>query len=102
MEHVTNEHVQNAYKALGEGNQDLIEQYWDENMVWLVPGHNQLSGWKYSRDEFLAFMGRVGDLSGNSFHMKQITIMTNGEYSTDVTNNTGTRANNPNKKLNID
>jgi len=102
MEHVTEAHVVNAYKALGSGDQDMIEQYWDEEMVWLVPGHNQLSGWKYGRDEFLGFMKRVGELSGNSFNMKTISVMTNGEYSTDVTNNTGTRANDKNKKLNID
>src|SRR5256885_2016469 len=101
MEHVTVEHVQNAYKCLAAGDTDLIEQYWDETMVWLVPGHNQLSGWKYSRDEFLGFMKRVGELSENSFQMRQITIMTNGEYSTDVTNNTGHRAGDLNKKLNI-
>ncbi len=102
MEHVTVEHVNNAYKALAEMNQDLLEIYWDEDMVWLVPGHNQLSGWKYGRSGFLDFMKKVGELSGNSFRMNAITIMTNGEYSTDVTHNEGTRANNPNKKLSID
>jgi ketosteroid isomerase-like protein len=102
MEHVTVDHVQNAYKALAEGNMDMLEMYWDEEMVWLVPGHNQLSGWKYGRAEFLDFMKKVGELSGNSFNMRAITIMTNGEYSTDVTHNEGTRANNPNKKLSID
>jgi ketosteroid isomerase-like protein len=102
MEHVTVDHVQNAYKALAEMNMDLLEMYWDEEMVWLVPGHNQLSGWKYGRGEFLDFMKKVGELSGGSFNMRAITIMTNGEYSTDVTHNEGTRANNPNKKLAID
>jgi ketosteroid isomerase-like protein len=106
MEHVTPEHVANAYRVLGlllaEGNEDLMEQYWDENMVWLVPGHNQLSGWKYSRREFIDFMKKVGQLSGNSFSMRTIAVMTNNDYSCDVTNNTGNRANDPNKKLNID
>src|SRR4051812_2872738 len=101
-EHVTEDHVRNAYKALAEGNMDMLEMYWDDDMVWEVPGHNQLSGWKYGRQEFLNFMKKVGELSGGSFHMRTITIMTNGEYSTDVTNNQGTRANDPNKKLNID
>jgi len=102
VEHVTEDHVRNAYRALAEGNMDMIEMYWDADMVWLVPGHNQLSGWKYSRQEFLDFMKKVGELSGGSFNMRTITIMTNDEYSTDVTNNQGTRANDPNKKLNID
>jgi len=29
MEHVTVDHVQNAYKALAEMNMDLLEMYWD-------------------------------------------------------------------------
>jgi ketosteroid isomerase-like protein len=100
--HVTPEHVANAYKVLGSGDDSLVADYWDEGMVWLVPGHNQLSGWKYGRDAFLAFMAKVGELSGGSFHMQAITIMTNDDYSCDVTNNQGTRANDPSKKLNID
>ena len=102
MAHVTVEHVNNAYKALSTGDRGLCAEFWAEDMVWQVPGHNQLSGWKYGLDEFLAFMKKVGELSGGSFHMTPITIMVNDEYSTDVTNNQGNRANNQSKKLNID
>lgn len=102
MTHLTPEHVGNAYKVLASGDVGLISDYWDENMVWLVPGHNQLSGWKHGRQAFLDFMAKVGELSGGSFNMSVITIMVNDDYSCDVTNNQGTRANDPNKKLNID
>ena len=99
---LTVEHVRNAYTALASGSRDLCENYWDDDMVWEVPGHNQLSGWKYGLEQFLAFMAKVGELSGGSFKMTPITIMVNENYSCDVTNNQGVRANNPNKKLNID
>lgn len=99
---LTVEHVQNAYQALASGSRDLCEQYWADDMVWEVPGHNQLSGWKHGLDGFLAFMQRVGELSGGSFRMKPITIMVNDEYSCDVTNNKGTRAHDASKKLDID
>jgi len=99
---LTAEHVRNAYAALASGSRDLCENYWDDDMVWEVPGHNQLSGWKYGLEQFLAFMAKVGELSGGSFKMTPITIMVNESYSCDVTNNQGVRANNPNKKLNID
>lgn len=102
MTHLTPEHVNNAYKVLATGDADLVSEFWDENMVWLVPGHNQLSGWKHGRQAFLDFMAKVGELSGGSFNMKVITLMVNDDYSCDVTNNQGTRANDPNKKLNID
>ena len=102
MTHLTPEHVNNAYKVLASGDVDLVSEFWDENLVWLVPGHNQLSGWKHGRQAFLDFMAKVGELSGGSFNMRVITLMVNDDYSCDVTNNQGTRANDPNKKLNID
>jgi ketosteroid isomerase-like protein len=102
MANVTPELVTKAYEALASGDRNRIAEYWSEDLVWQVPGHNQLSGWKHGLDEFLAFMKRVGELSGGSFRMQAITVMCNDDYSCDVTNNQGSRAEDPNKKLNID
>ena len=101
-QNVTPDLVTKAYAALATGDRAQIGQYWAEDMVWQVPGHNQLSGWKHGLDEFIHFMMRVGELSGGSFQMQAITVMTNDDYSCDVTNNQGTRAGDPSKKLNID
>jgi ketosteroid isomerase-like protein len=102
MSNVTPELVGKAYNALATGDPAKVAEYWAEDMVWLVPGHNQLSGWKHGRDEFINFMARVGQLSGGSFAMTPITVMTNDDYSCDVTNNQGVRVEDPSKKLNID
>jgi ketosteroid isomerase-like protein len=59
---VTPEHVIKAYDALASGNIDRVREYWDQDMVWQVPGHNRLSGWYTGLDKFLAFMGEVGRL----------------------------------------
>jgi uncharacterized protein len=99
---VTPERVSLAYQALASGDREKVAEYWAEDMVWEVPGHNQLSGWKYNLDEFLAFMQKVNELSGGSFHMDPITVLCNDEYSCDVTNNQGSRAGSTEKKLNID
>jgi uncharacterized protein len=100
--HVTEELVRQAYGALGSGNMDEIKKYWADNMVWQVPGQNRLSGWYHSRDEFLAFMGQVGELSGGSFKMDTITILLNEEYSADITRNRGNRAEHADKLLDIE
>lgn len=102
MAPISPERVQAAYGALGTLNKQEMLKYWHEDMVWQVPGHNPLSGWYHGIDAFIGFMTRVGELSGGSFRMKVITIMTNEEFSCDVTNNQGTRAGNPEIKLNID
>lgn len=92
MPHVTPELVGKAYEALASGDMDQIKEYWAEDMVWLVPGHNPLSGWYHGLDAFLGFMSRVGKLSDNSFNMEPKALMTSDEYSADVTFNLGYRA----------
>jgi ketosteroid isomerase-like protein len=101
---VTPEHVLKAYGALASGDINQIKEYWAEDMVWQVPGHNQLSGWYYGRDEFLAFMGKVGELSDRSFRMDPVAgqVLVTGEYSCDLTRNRGHRAGQPNKTMDIE
>jgi ketosteroid isomerase-like protein len=101
---VTPEHVLKAYAALASGDMEQIKEYWAEEMVWQVPGHNQLSGWYYGRDEFLAFMGKVGELSGRSFRMDPVAgqVLVTGDYSCDLTRNRGHRAGQPEKTMDIE
>ena len=101
---ITPEHVKEAYAALTSGDMEKIKQYWAEEMVWQVPGHNRLSGWYHGRDAFLAFMGTVNQLSGNSFRMENVAgqVIVTGEYSADMTRNHGNRANQPEKTMDIE
>lgn len=101
---VTPEHVLEAYGALASGDVDRIREFWAEEMVWQVPGHNPLSGWYFGLDEFLAFMGKVGELSDYSFKMDPIAgrVLVTGEYSADLTRNRGHRAGHPNKTMDIE
>jgi ketosteroid isomerase-like protein len=101
---VTPEHVGKAYAALASGDVNQIKEYWAEDMVWQVPGHNRLSGWHYGLDGFLAFMGEVGRLSDNSFNMEQIAgrVIVTGEYSADLTRNMGHRDGHPDKTMDIE
>lgn len=105
---VTPELVGKAYEALGSGDSDRIAEFWAEDMVWIVPGHNPLSGVYNGRDAFLGFMGEVGKLSNNSFNMTAVAVMVGEDYSADVTHNVGYRAGHEGKgevpytKLDID
>lgn len=101
---ITPEHVGEAYDALASGDMNRIKQYWADDMVWQVPGHNELSGWYYSRDEFLAFMGKVGELSDHSFHMDMVAgrVLVTGDYSVDLTRNRGHLKDQPDKTMDIE
>lgn len=102
MAMITPEQVAAAYAALATGQREQIAQLWAEDMRWLVPGHNPLSGWKDNLDEFIAFMGTVGRLSDSSFRMDSIAVMAADNFSADVTRNTGNRAGQPDRRLDID
>ncbi|MGB8215361.1 MAG: ester cyclase [Anaerolineales bacterium] len=101
---ITPEHVGEAYAALNSGDKSRINNFWAEEMVWQVPGHNELSGWYYSRDEFLAFMAKVADLSDNSFRMDMVAgrVLVTGEYSVDLTRNRGHRKGMEEKTMDIE
>ncbi|MFZ2097430.1 MAG: ester cyclase [Anaerolineales bacterium] len=101
---ITPEHVGEAYAALSSGDMERIKQYWATDMVWQVPGHNELSGWYYSRDEFLAFMGKVGELSDHSFRMDPVAgrVLVTGDYSVDLTRNRGYRKGATEKTMDIE
>lgn len=101
MAQVTPELVQQAYDALASGDREKIRKYWADDMIWLVPGHNPLSGLKRGLDGFLAFMAEVGRLSGNSFRMNREAIMISNDASADVTRNVGNRAGDETRKLDI-
>lgn len=92
MTELTVDRVAEAYQALASGDREKIREVWADDMVWQVPGHNQLSGWYHGLDEFLGFMGQVGALSGNSFNMERISVLVTGDWSADITRNRGTRA----------
>jgi ketosteroid isomerase-like protein len=96
------ERVEAAYTALASGDRTAIEQYWDQDMTWLVPGESRVSGLKKGLEEFLDFMQIVGELSGNSFVMERLGIFVSGDQTVDLSHNTGTRAGDPNRKLSID
>ncbi|WP_336209430.1 nuclear transport factor 2 family protein [Nonomuraea sp. LPB2021202275-12-8] len=92
---VTPDLVQAAYDALASGEEERIARYWAQDMRWMVPGHHQLAGWYEGRAGFLGFMAEVGRLSGGSFAMKPIAVLTGEGYSADVTHNEGRRAGSP-------
>jgi uncharacterized protein len=101
MADLTPDRVTSAYKALATGDRNLIAEFWAEDMVWQVPGHNHLSGWYHSLDEFLGFMGQVGALSGGSFKMEPVSTLVEGDWSADITRNIGKRADSD-KKMDIE
>lgn len=99
---LTADRVAKAYDALATGDRGEIEQYWDQDVEWLVPGESRVSGHKKGLDDFLGFMKVVGELSGGSFAMTRTGIFLSGDQSIDLSHNTATRAGDAGRTLAID
>jgi uncharacterized protein len=91
MAEVTRDQVEGAYRALGTGIRDEIVRHYDENVRWLVPGNHPLAGWYEGLDAFLDLMSRAGKLSGGSFAMGRLSILTGEDCSADLCRNTAVR-----------
>jgi ketosteroid isomerase-like protein len=83
--------VAGAYRALGTGSRDEIVKYYDENVRWLVPGNHPLAGWYEGLDAFLDLMSTAGKLTGGSFAMARLSILTGDDCSADLCRNEGFR-----------
>jgi predicted ester cyclase/ketosteroid isomerase-like protein len=101
---VTPAYVLEAFSALNSGDLSLIKKYWADDMVWQVPGHNELSGWYYNLDRFLTFMATIGEMSDNSFSMQPVAgkVLVTGDYSVHLSRNRGHRKGQPDKTLDIE
>lgn len=106
---LTESRVKAAYAALASGDAEEVNRYFDEEMTWLFPGDNQISGMKKGRDEFLATMTKIGELSANSFNMENKGVfiggdpkVIGGDTSVDLSHNTGHRAGDESRRLAID
>lgn len=100
---LTPERVGAAYDALATGDRAVIEEYWDNEITWLVPGESRVSGLKQGLDDFLEFMKLVGDLSGATFNMeRQGVLIKDGDTAIDLSHNTATRADDSGRTLSID
>lgn len=81
-----------AYQALASGDRGKIAAFYAEDLRWLVPGCHPLAGRYEGLDAFLAMMGRAHDLTGGTFDMVPLAVMTGDGCSSDVCRNTALRA----------
>lgn len=91
MAEVNPERVTHAYQAIATGDRMRIAEFYDEKVRWLVPGEHALAGWYDGLDAFLDMMGRAHKLTGGTFAMVSLHVMTGGDCSADVCRNTGMR-----------
>ncbi|MFJ8083604.1 nuclear transport factor 2 family protein [Streptomyces sp. NPDC096205] len=94
--------VRAAYASLGSGDRAVIEQYWSPELTWETAGNSRVSGTYKGMDEFLGFLGTMGEISAGSLAMEFRTIVVDGDVAVAVTHNTATRANDADRGMDIE
>ncbi|MCC9312448.1 nuclear transport factor 2 family protein [Kitasatospora sp. RB6PN24] len=89
---VTVARVRAAYAALDGGDRAAVEQYWDQDVSWSVPGDNPLSGTYRGLDAFLGYVRDRQERTGGSFRSEEEQIMIDGQVSAYLCRNSAIRS----------
>jgi ketosteroid isomerase-like protein len=91
MAHPNEDLVRRGYEAFATGDMATLNELFSDNLVWHVPGHNQLSGDFRGKDEIFSSFQKVGELSGGTFKLDIHAILADDEHAVVLTRSTGQR-----------
>jgi len=83
--------VRRGYEAFSAGDMNALAEVMDENVLWHVPGNNQLSGDYKGRDDTFAYYGKLAELTGGTFKVELHDILANDEHTVGMHRDTATR-----------
>jgi uncharacterized protein len=70
-----------AYEAFSSGDMAKLQDYFDPNIVWHVPGNNPLSGDYKGFDQVMEFFGKLMQETGGTFKLDVHDILANDEHT---------------------
>jgi ketosteroid isomerase-like protein len=90
-EHANVGRVRAGYKAFQEGDMDGVFEFFDEGILFHVPGNNPIAGDYKGRDEVLGFFGKLIQETGGTFKLEVHDILANDEHGVGLCVNSGER-----------
>ena len=73
--------LRKGYAAFGKGDMATLTDLFSEDVVWHLPGNNQLSGVHRGRDAVFAIFARTTQLSGGTFKIEVHDVLANDEHA---------------------
>lgn len=73
--------IKDYYSAYASGDQAKLASYFDDNIVWNIPGHHPLAGQKKGKKEVMAFFTQ---LAKAKFKAEPIFFGANENYVVDI------------------
>lgn len=81
MEHENLNIIDKFFEAYSRRDTNDIQQVLSENVKWLFPGQNSLSGEKVGIEEVISFFDKMGNIMGKSnVEVKRLIIGANNDY----------------------
>lgn len=91
-EHPNIERLRGGYAAFSSGDFAALNDLFDENVVWHVPGRSQLAGEYRGRDEVYAFFGRLMEVTEGSFRLELHAVLADDEHGVALVTASGSRS----------
>lgn len=91
MAHPNEDLLRRGYQAFAEGDMQTMDEVFDDEIVWHVPGNNPLSGDYNGKQEVFGFFGKVNELA-DSFTLELHDVLANEEHGVALTWAKGERA----------
>ena len=83
--------LRKGYEAFGKGDMATLTDLFSEDVVWHLPGNNQLSGVHRGRDAVFAIFAKTVELSGGSFKVELHDVLANDEHAVALTRGAASR-----------
>lgn len=83
--------LRKGYAAFGKGDMATLTDLFSEDVVWHLPGNNQLSGVHRGRDAVFAIFARTTQLSGGTFKIEVHDVLANDEHAVALTRGAASR-----------
>jgi uncharacterized protein len=80
MAHPNEELMRRGYEAFTNGDLQTIDELFADDIVWHVPGNNQLSGEYRGKEEVFGNFGKLVELTGGSFRLEIHDVLANDEH----------------------
>lgn len=67
--------VDTYFKAIQNGNMEVLASLVDESVVWHQPGNNKFSGVHHGADSVFALVGGMMEISNGTFKIEKVNII---------------------------
>lgn len=86
------ENVRKKYDAFNNGDLASVGDLLADDVVWHVPGRSSIAGDYQGREEALAYLGRLAELTGGSYQAELHIAVGDDEHVITIDHSSATRA----------